>query len=143
MNVEKIKLFMPGIRVYPISFQGSLYTIELRKLYSRYGTSLNLYAYVHKYVDENVPFCRHTGNLVFEHIFIGDEILTLNLLNDSSQSIAFRVSDLTSEDLEAFAPEIISLLFQKFKSEANSKNAKAKFMKDNIEKTRSWDGIVK
>ena len=143
MNVEKIKLFMPGIRVYPVSFQGALYTVELRKLYSRYGTSLNLYAYVHKYVDENVPFCRHTGNLVFEHIFIGDEILTLNLLNDSSQSITFCISDLTDKDLQAFAPEIISLLFQMYKAEMDRENAKAKFMKDNIEKTRSWDGIVK
>lgn len=143
MNVEKIKLFMPGIRVYPVSFQGSLYTIELRKMYGRYGASFSLYAYIHKYVDEDVPFCRHTGNLVFEHIFISDEILTLNLLNDSSQNISFRVSDLTNEDLEAFAPEIISLLFQKFESEANSKNVKTKFMKDNIKKTHSWDGIIK
>ena len=134
---------MPGIRVYPVSFQGALYTIELRQSYGRYGDILGLYTYIYQYVDENNLFCRHTGNLVFKHIFINDEILTLNLLNDSSQSIFFCVSDLTSEDLEAFAPEIISLLFQKFESEANSKNAKAKFMKDNIEKTRSWDGIVK
>ncbi len=143
MNVEKIKLFMPGIRVYPVSFQGSLYTIELRKMYGKYGASFNLYAYIHKYVDEDVPFCRHTGNLVFEHIFISDEILTLNLLNDSSQSISFCISDLTDKDLQAFAPEIISLLFQAYKSEIDRENAKAKFIKDNIEKTRSWDGIVK
>lgn len=143
MNVEKIKLFMPGIRVYPVSFQGSRYTIELRKMYGKYGASFNLYAYIHKYVDEDVPFCRHTGNLVFEHIFISDEILTLNLLNDSSQSVSFCVSDLTSEDLQAFAPEIISLVFQMYKSEIDSKNAKAKFMNENIQKTRSWDGIVK
>lgn len=143
MNVEKIKLFMPGIRVYPVNFQGTSYTVELRELYGRYGDVLGLYTYIYQYIDENNLFCRHTGNLVFKHIFDGDESLTLKLLNDSSQSIAFRVSDLTSEDLEAFAPEIISLLFQKFESEANSKNAKTKFMKDNIKKTHSWDGIIK
>lgn len=81
--------------------------------------------------------------MIFEHIFDSNETLTLNLLNDSFQSIMFLVSDLTSEDLQAFAPEIISLLFQMYKSEIDSKNAKAKFMNKNIQKTRSWDGIIK
>lgn len=143
MNIEKIKLFMPGIRVYPVNFQGTSYTVELRELYDRYGDISGLYTYIYQYVDENNLFCRHTGNLVFKHIFDGDESLTLKLLNDSSQSIAFRVSDLTNEDLQAFAPEIISLLFQMYKSEIDSKNAKAKFMNKNIQKTRSWDGIIK
>ena len=65
--------------------------------------------------------------MIFEHIFDSNETLTLNLLNDSFQSIMFLVSDLTSEDLQAFAPEIISLLFQMYKSEIDSKNAKASF----------------
>lgn len=143
MNIEKIKLFMPGIRVYPVNFQGTSYTVELRELYGRYGNVLGLYTYICQYVDENNLFCRHTGKLVFKHIFDGNELLTLKLLNDSSQSIDFLTSDLTNEDLQAFAPEIISLVFQMYKSEIDSKNAKAKFMNENIQKTRSWDGIVK
>ena len=97
---------------------------------------------LYEYKDKDNLFCRHTGKRLFRQAFNKDIYIQTPRLNDSSQEIYLQLSSLSICDLKAYAPEIISLVFYKYKSEINRKNAEANTIKENTAKSSAWDGIV-